>query len=392
MAYKKIGAYLLVGLTTVALCYLYVKLFWIWVFLALTICLVLTAVFVQNQTARLILVNLVAIPASLLLAESYYRFGFSDVAPVSGGTLAADSYYQDDSVLGYSPEPNSVRTSSRSIGETEIYDVTYTINDLGLRTTPSSDATSENCILFFGGSFTFGEGVEDAETVANLINAQHGSAYRVFNYGFHGYGPHHMLAALQNDVVAEDIQGCRETTAVYTGLMDHVYRAAGKVPWDRNGPKYVVAADGSLVRQGTFSTDPAERVERLFRSAVNQSALFRRLIAGRPTQYTAEDIAIYVGIIEESYETAQTLDSISRFVVVFWDAPTTSDATNIENSAAIIQDLEAKEIEFYLISDFLDGYAPDPIQYQLNESDMHPNLTANEMISLQLSERIFPED
>jgi hypothetical protein len=73
-----------------------------------------------------------------------------------------------------------------------IYDVTYTIDADGLRIAAGLDENPHDnrCMLFFGCSFTFGEGVDDHEampyvagTLANL---------RAYNFGFPGYGPHQM--------------------------------------------------------------------------------------------------------------------------------------------------------------------------------------------------------
>jgi hypothetical protein len=51
----------------------------------------------------------------------------------------------------------------------------------------------------FGCSFTFREGVEDREAMPYLVGEL--SKYIVYNFGFHGYGAHQMLSALEYGIV-----------------------------------------------------------------------------------------------------------------------------------------------------------------------------------------------
>ena len=79
-----------------------------------------------------------------------------------------DHYYQSDDILGYRPIKNTVKLSARRYYRDELlYDVRYTIGPDGLRQSmPFGDVNSPaGCVVFFGGSFTYGEGVNDHETM-----------------------------------------------------------------------------------------------------------------------------------------------------------------------------------------------------------------------------------
>ena len=79
------------------------------------------------------------------------------------GTIV-EGYTHPDDMLGYAPDPGKRVTARKLHGNTALYDVTYTIGTDGLRVTPSAPGTPvARCVIFFGDSVTFGEGVNDDE-------------------------------------------------------------------------------------------------------------------------------------------------------------------------------------------------------------------------------------
>ena len=84
--------------------------------------------------------------------------------------------------------------------------------------------------MFFGDSFTFGEGVNDEDTLPNAFSIV--SGMRVLNFGINGYGPHHMLRLLELDV-PKKITSSFPRLMVYTAIEDHIARAAGRGAWDQ---------------------------------------------------------------------------------------------------------------------------------------------------------------
>ena len=81
----------------------------------------------------------------------------------------------------------------------------YTIGPNGLRVSPPYEEVADvPCALFFGGSFTFGTGVEDDEALPYVAGILSEGKYRVYNFGYRGYGPHQMLAALESGLRSEE--------------------------------------------------------------------------------------------------------------------------------------------------------------------------------------------
>src|SRR5262245_8045495 len=70
-----------------------------------------------------------------------------------------------------------------------IYDVVYTTGADHFRAVPAADHP-ERCVLLFGDSFTFGEGVNDDETSAAQIIIKSKGKVTAKNFGVAGWGPH----------------------------------------------------------------------------------------------------------------------------------------------------------------------------------------------------------
>ena len=84
-----------------------------------------------------------------------------------------------------------------------------------------------------------------------LVGERSGNRFRVYNFGFHGYGPHQMLAALTGGRV-QDTVDCQPTHVVYQAIVPHVERVSGLATWDRHGPRYVETQDGGVRLAGRF--------------------------------------------------------------------------------------------------------------------------------------------
>jgi len=237
-------------------------------------------------------------------------------------------YMRKDDVFGYAPTSGVRIASSLRFGDDVTYDVVYTIGDDGLRVTPdpgrkagAAAADDRDCLLFFGGSFTFGEGVDDDETLPAQVARVTDGRWRVRNYGFHGYGPHQMLVAFESGFVARTA-GCHPTHIFLQTAIWHARRVIGATTWDPDGPRYVLDAGGNVERAGKFSdfVDPGQR--RLL-DLLERSLLFRHELAGRfdPQQReaTEHDVDLMVAIIARSRDLAAKLYPDAAFHVLLWD-------------------------------------------------------------------------
>lgn len=88
-----------------------------------------------------------------------------------GDIVTGDYYYKDPNyVLGYGPpRKEGVYSSIKLVEEDTVYSVRYTIKDK-MRFTPNSNYYSNKTSIFLGCSQTFGEGLNDNQTLPYYYN------------------------------------------------------------------------------------------------------------------------------------------------------------------------------------------------------------------------------
>lgn len=96
--------------------------------------------------------------------------------------------HKPDSLLGWRPRPGTVGTHR----ESDSFDVAYVIDDAGYKAVPNAGEAGAR-LFIFGDSYTFGHGVANADTYANVIARDHVNVgVHVFNVGVMGYGVEQM--------------------------------------------------------------------------------------------------------------------------------------------------------------------------------------------------------
>ena len=168
-----------------------------------------------------------------------------------------------DEIMGYRPRVAQSTQVKRSVGDEVIYDVTYTIQEDGLRMGPPYRESEERpCVVFFGGSHVFGEGVNDDEALPYRFGIETGGQFQVHNFGYSGYGTHQMLAALEEGLVESTID-CTPRHFIYEGAYFHIPRAAGLSSWDKEGPYFEPLGPDAVERRGAFKDqdEPDDRCD-----------------------------------------------------------------------------------------------------------------------------------
>lgn len=167
------------------------------------------------------------------------------------------NFQTDDPVLGFRPKPGKTRIASRVLyDEAIVYDVTYTSLESGWRVTPQFPG-AETAVVFFGCSFTYGEGLDDEESIPYRAGQLLGDDFQTFNFGFHGYGAHQMLAQIENGQLDAIARKYKRIQAFFITIDGHELRCNGHSSWDKAGPWYAIE-DGQLVYKGKFVDMPAQ--------------------------------------------------------------------------------------------------------------------------------------
>lgn len=288
----------------------------------------------------------------------------------------------------------------RLFGQNEvIYDAKYTIDANGFRVTPtgSLDSDGRRSVAFFGGSFTFGTGLEDSETLPYYF-AETASDVQVKNFGFGGWGPHQMLLILQDRRLDTWLSTGAELV-VYSCIPSHVFRAAGVAPFHREGPRYAVES-GTVVLKGAHKDiallDPRDElsIRGCFERALSRSQVwhifeypegpeFRRY--GRE-DYRDNEIELFLAIVSESKRIAQQRIGTKKFLVIYWDVSQTRARAAVD--ARIISGLRNMNIEVIRVTEAIPDYIVNIENYILHEMDVHPNARANQLIADHIANHV----
>jgi hypothetical protein len=267
-----------------------------------------------------------------------------------------------------------VAKSQKWYGKTLLYDVTYSFDTDGLRVSPPrGDGPPDACVLFFGDSFTFGEGLNDTETLPYRVGAIGGGRFEVYNLGFHGYGPHQMLSALEHGRVASMLK-CRPTHVIYSAIPDHVGRVSALNTWGFHDPRYRLQPDGSVRYDGHFDDEKPARPSRFqqeVRWQAGKSALYR-WITVRQRRATEQDMRLFIGIVSQARRLVELTYPGSVFEILLWEK-----RIQANNAASALQ---AAGFAPRIVESVLPSYHEDSASYRIPH-DGHPTTKANDLLA-----------
>ncbi len=294
------------------------------------------------------------------------------------------AYVSPDDILGYVPRQGATVQDQAYLDGKLIYHVVYSFDKDGLRITPSFKGQGcRDAVLFFGCSFTFGEGLNDEETMPFLVSQ--GAKTQVYNFGFSGYGPHQMLSAIENGLVALKVE-CNPKYAIYQTGFFHVARSAGESAWDHHGPKYILNPDGKIKFAGHFDDPP---MIRMINGLVDRSATYKNLIS-QWNLVTKGDVERYLAIVLASKNDLLKRYPGLEFHVIFWDYKAMKGSPELNwgvpQEIPVLEGLQQEGIRVHRVSDILPGYERYN-DYHL--PDGHPNAAANKYIADYITQHIL---
>lgn len=294
---------------------------WVW---SMAACagLLLTQVRFKKPTVRVLVCWNLAMALIILAATETYLSAIDCFKVTDGKQISGDALYDSvkDDNMGYVLKSDSTKRAAKYYGEEKIYDVTYTVDADGLRVAPPCRTDCDGAVLFFGGSFTYGEGVNDEETMPYRVGVRAQGQYHIYNFGVHGYGPQHMLALIESGRVRSV---AKETPqhAVYQALYpSHAQRAAGKYSWLQNSPRYTLDGNGTPVRHGSFKDSAwTHPTWKWLRWQIRKSSLGRRLLTMQ-RWFTAADRRLFLAIVKRSADLLKSEYPSLKFHVLIWNS------------------------------------------------------------------------
>jgi hypothetical protein len=212
-------------------------------------------------------------------------------------------------IIGWGPEHagrfHGEKTDPKS--GVSIYRVDYTIDSNLLRETHSVETGP--AIVFFGDSFTFGEGLNDADTLPQLFADLLGRKQRVLNLGFSGYGPPQFLAELETGRF-DGVIGAQPRLFIFMTMAEHAERTACKPVWARLGPRYALE-NGRVALKGTCYEGLRARV----REWLENMASYRLFFEPYLQKVTHEDVELYVRILLASVSLAKEKYGVATLIL-----------------------------------------------------------------------------
>jgi hypothetical protein len=287
---------------------------------------------------------------------------------------AYDSSYAFDEYLGRKPIPNHNFKWVKTLNGKPVIDIVMHVDSLSRRITPVADSLSTNpdrYALFFGCSFTYGDAVNDNETIPYYFQ-KNNPGVQAYNYGFFGYSPRHMLARLQHKELPKQVVQ-KDGIGIYTYIEDHVNRAIPSAGW-------IGMYDGYFpnVEESSMQTDGVYRfihpLKYRFGMMVYNSKVRQHFAMDFPFAYRPKDYELTANLIKKSQEEYKKQFKNDHFYVVMYP-----DA--LKKDSPMMGLLKERGIN---VIDYRNLFPFPSKKYQL-QHDGHPNPEAHRLLMDQLT-------
>ena len=315
-----------------------------------------------------VIVNFGAAVVAALAFGAWQRSQAPQSATNVPGQNGGGGFYELVNDVGYVPKANARMTRAEAEGHRTINDVVYTTGPDHFRVVPKAIENPDACVLLFGDSFTFGVGVSDDDTYAAQIVTQSEGRVAAQNFAVGGWGPHQFLAGLQSGRFQQAVR-CKPTDAVFLMIPSLIWRANGVTnPWDTNGPRYRLDANGRPVREGKLGDpDPYN---------------WRRWIGLTPVgKGDAAQLAIAV-ITEAMSELKRLYPGIRTYFIFYRVASWSDTGFSNEDLVAFEYDLQQAGVLPLPLEAVIPRYRFALPDYVLDQkTDLHPNARGHRLIA-----------
>ncbi len=327
-------------------------------FLLLSGSFFLTAFAIKFKNLREYSVPMVSTLIALTIAEYLTLLAL----PNAQNLLLMDSgYYERVPGLGYRPKPGQYTAIKTNSNGDKIYEAVYTIGEDGYR----ADFISENYDAFlYGGSFAFGEGLNDDETISYFLKHNHGISAK--NVGIHGYGLHQALYNIQTGVTSKK----ENSINILLTAPWHALRSACKPSYSGGTPRFVID-NVSLKKEGVC---PGGGLFIRVLSRSNIVKLLKLAFAQKNNILSNSDIELYLEIIKEIKSLSE--ENKAKLIIGYIDAHDNDLSNTIWTNDSLIEELKR-------IADSVVDLSLAPkreeldAKFYLSEFDQHPSALAN---------------
>lgn len=317
----------------------------------------------------------VALCAFILLgAEITVRLFWKEVFPAS--VIYSNDHQFIDPYGIAKANPSGQYQSMSQINKTgaTIYDVTYSIDSYSRRITPvSNPELRDKHLLFFGCSYTYGEGVRDDQTIPARV-AFRTRQYMPYNYAFHGHGPAEMLAKMESKTLNHEVKE-KEGILIYIFMDQQIKRVICSMrivtSWAKNKPYYYLGPHDEVFRKGNLTT--GRPILRQIYRLLAKSELLKFFKIDFPPVITNRHIHITARVIEESRRLYREQFPNGDFYVVIY--PSSRYGTRLA------KELSRSGIKILDESKIFSAHEP---RYILSMDNKHPSALADDELAQHL--------
>ncbi|MGB0722451.1 MAG: hypothetical protein ACPGU7_08650 [Gammaproteobacteria bacterium] len=336
---------------------------------------------------RVLRLNILLLLILLALVETGLHFIPTPTAVTQ--TLTTDSggpAYTDDPHVGYLLAPDATFVHRSATAQEVIFEREYHSDHQGRRVTSaavSSLSDRPRPVLLFGGSNTFGHGLEDADTLSALIeaNAPPGALHGL-NYGVSGWGPVQTMDRLRTRDPSTEVNG-RPVAAFYFYVPGHLDRVtgAGRVSsgvWGASFSAYRLNGDGEPERVGVLGEQFRSGIDRILEMS-RLGTLLRDKVAWPLWKPDFTLMArVFTRIDQHLADAWPDAGAAPRLCVVALPRAR-------EHVAVMSGELAEAGVAFLDLSRVYDPADP---RFQLHPRDHHNSAAANQRIALELAARL----
>jgi len=275
-----------------------------------------------------------------------------------------------DPLLGYKYQPMGKRKETLFYKNTFVKTVSYSYDSFGRRSMPYHLQPTK-VILFFGCSFTYGDGVNDNETLPYYVYMKDTNS-NVFNYAVDGYGPQQAYVLSRDLDLKKEINN-GNANGVYVYIEDHVKRA---IPckshfwgWTNIFPAFVLEKDNLVYKGNLQSTYPFKAI--LF-SLLNNSLFFSGIDVPQTT--TEKEYQLVAALIAKTGENFKRQFTTGNFSVFIYP----------NQDTAIVQFLRKRNITVIIPPNILPS---DSLYFFPHHG--HPTPLANKIVANYLYSKLY---
>jgi hypothetical protein len=329
--------------------------------------------------SKLIVTNLLVFITMVILLEASFSFipKEKNSLYVTGKTLDNKALLIRNKILGYTPRPNSEAYVKQLYKGELSYEAIYSFDNYSRRITPVSKSKKPRFILFFGGSRTFGEGVNNNETIPYFVSKKMPNYYP-YSYSYSAWGPNQFLAILKERKLEIEIPQ-KQGIAIFFMIESHINRAVGTyMPVTKyfNGyfPYFRQLKNGEITRHKMFVN--GRPLKQFFYVLFSKSEVVNYFIKGDTIRQ--KDYEFTTQIIAEIKREMLRKFKLERFVVVYHPGN-----YKLKNMSKL---LKKNDIE---VIDLLDLFDKNDSEFIHNEADTHLNSRGNSVISKEIFRQLM---